>query len=143
MERYDLDMSTKDKPMMNMDDIFIVQHHHFVLDISVYADERQRIQQAFVNLSSGYTGTRPGAIVYIERNMKVLRHYAISLEEMEVDTVNLGFKELECLCYKHVTLVLLPNLAGIRDILAIEIDLRFTKGHKRTFKKEVFRILLL
>ncbi len=42
---------------------------------------------------------------------------------------------IECLCYKHVTLILLPNPDSDRDILAMEVDLRFTKGHKRTFKR--------
>jgi hypothetical protein len=136
-ERYNLDISTKEKPVMNVDDLYLVQHHHFALDTSVFADERQRIQLALVNLTSGYTGTRPGALVYVERNAKVLSQCAIGPDEMEVEPIDLDIKELECLCYKHITFVLLPNPSGVRDILAMEVDLRFTKGHKRTFKRDV------
>jgi hypothetical protein len=125
---------------MNVDDLYVVQHHHFAFDTSVFADERQRIQQAFVNLFSGYTGTRPGAVVYVDKNVKVLVQCAIGPEEAEVHSMDLDIKELECLCYKHITLILLPNLGGVRDILAMEVDLRFTKGHKRTFKRHVFRL---
>ena len=42
---------------------------------------------------------------------------------------------LQCLYYKHIKLVLLPNPAGERDILAVEIDLRFLKGHRRNAKR--------
>lgn len=123
---------------MNVDDLYIIQHHHFAFDTSVFADKRQRIQQAFVNLFSGYTGTRPSAVVYVDRNVKVLVQCAIGLEEAEADSIDLDIQKLECLCYKHITLILLPNPGGIRDILAIEVDLRFTKGHKRTFKRYIF-----
>ena len=42
---------------------------------------------------------------------------------------------IEALCYKHITLILLPNPEGERDLLAMEIDLQFTKGHKRNPKR--------
>lgn len=42
---------------------------------------------------------------------------------------------IETLCYKHVTLILIPKRDGVRDMLAMEIDLRFVKGHKRNFKR--------
>jgi len=55
------------------------------------------------------------------------------------DVMDLGGEiVIECLCYKHVTLVLLPNPDGERDILAMEVDLRFTKEHKRTYKRKIF-----
>jgi hypothetical protein len=136
-KRYNLDISTKEKPAMNVDDLYLVQHHNFGPDTSVFADERQRIQLGFVNLISSYTGTRPGAVVYVNRNVNVLGQCAISGEESEVEVIELDMKELECLYYKHITLVLLPNPAGVRDILAMEVDLRFTKGYKRTFKRQV------
>ena len=48
--------------------------------------------------------------------------------------MNLDNEEIiECLCYKHVTLILLPNPDGERDVLAMKVDLRFTKEHKRTY----------
>ena len=42
---------------------------------------------------------------------------------------------MQCLCYKHIQLILLRNPEGERDVLAVEIDLRFTKGHKRKSKR--------
>jgi hypothetical protein len=153
-ERYNLDISTKEKPVMNIDDVFLVLHHHWVLDTSTFPDERQRLQLAFLVLLCAYTGTRPGALVYVKRNAKVLTECAIGQDKeigvedsesddepdtqgnIQGDVMDLDVEEIiECLCYKHVTLVLLPNPDGDRDILAMEVDLRFTKGHKRTFKR--------
>ena len=139
---------------MNIDDVFLVLHHHWALDTSTFPDERQRLQLAFFVLLCAYTGTRPGALVYVKRNAKVLTECAISQDKetdvedsesddepdaqghIQGDVMDLDVEEIiECLCYKHVTLILLPNSDGDRDILAMEVDLRFTKGHKRTFKR--------
>lgn len=73
----------------------------------------------------------------------VLQRYQDNTEErddgdynaMDVSQENVGQENVETLCYKHVTLTLLPNPAGQRDLLAMEIDLRFTKGHKRNPKR--------
>jgi hypothetical protein len=140
-ERYQLDISTKEKPVANVDDVYLVLHHHWAFDTSIFPDERQRLQLAFVILICAYTATRPGAVVYVQRNAKVLTECAIGpdpecYQETQDNTMNLNPEEIfECLCYKHVTLVLLPNPDGERDILAMEVDLRFTKGHKRNYKR--------
>ena len=81
MERYNLDISTKEKPVMNVDDVFLVLHYHWALDTSTFPDERQRLQLAFLVLLCAYTGTRPGALVYVKRNAKVLTECAISQDE--------------------------------------------------------------
>jgi hypothetical protein len=152
-ERYKLDISTKEKPVANVDDIYLALHHHWVQDSSIFPDERQRLQLAFVIQVCAYTATRPGAVVYVERNAKVLTECAIGPDPEEEydqgvqgpygDAMDLDAEEvIECLCYKHVTLVLLPNPDGERDILAMEVDLRFTKGHKRNFKRYSFLFLL-
>jgi hypothetical protein len=108
-----------------------------VLDISVFPDERQRVQLNLVIKLSTYTATRPAALVYLERNSKVLIECTIYPElEEDPDAIDLDIEEiLEYLYYEHITFVLLLNLNGERDLLAIEIDLRFTKGYKRNFKK--------
>lgn len=41
----------------------------------------------------------------------------------------------ETLCYKHITLSLLRNSESVREMLAMEVDLCFTKGHKRNYKR--------
>jgi hypothetical protein len=33
------------------------------------------------------------------------------------------------ICYEDVNLLLLPNPSGIRDLLALEVDIRYTKGN--------------
>jgi len=136
---------------MNVDDVFLVLHHHWALDTSTFLYERQRLQLALLVLLCAYAGTRPGALVYVKKNAKVLTDCAVGQDAVEDsesddepdtqghiqgDAMDLDVEEIiECLCYKHVTLVLLPNPDGDRDILAMEVDLRFTKGHKRTFKR--------
>lgn len=57
--------------------------------------------------------------------------------DIDNDPTNLeeDVKALKTLCYKDVTLVLLPNLRGIRDILAIEVNLQYTKGHYKKPKR--------
>src|SRR2546423_10517593 len=34
--KYNLDTTTREKPVMNVDDVYLVLHHHWVLDISVF-----------------------------------------------------------------------------------------------------------
>ena len=41
---------------------------------------------------------------------------------------------VKTLCYKHVTFILLQKPEAERDLLAMEIDLWFTKGHKWNYK---------
>lgn len=38
---YKLDLSAGDKPVMNVDDLYLVLHHHWVLDSTPYPDGRQ------------------------------------------------------------------------------------------------------
>jgi hypothetical protein len=104
-------------------------------------------------LLCAYTATRPGALVYVMRNMKILTRCAIGCDEdaydyneeeekeekkeitnevMEIDGEEINY---ECLRYKDITLVLLLNPDNERDIIAIKVDLRFTKGHKRKYKR--------
>ena len=46
-----------------------------------------------------------------------------------------GIEPVKTLCYEDVNLLLLPNPNGPRDLLALEIDLRYTKGHQRQTKR--------
>ena len=160
---------------MNVDDIFRVLHHHWALDNSTFPDGRQVLQLAFLILICAYTATRPGALVYVKKNAKVVTKCALKIynedrdveagesngedsseddgedddeDEGEDDDKDDGKDEefqdkmdvdpdelVETLCYKHVTLILLRKPEAERDLLAMEIDLRFTKGHKRKYKR--------
>jgi len=44
-------------------------------------------------------------------------------------------KLVKTLYYKHITLILLQKPKAKRDFFAMEIDLRFTKGHKQKYKQ--------
>jgi hypothetical protein len=62
-------------------------------------------------------------VVYVERNVQVLTEDAINCDQEEdVNERNSGDKPnamgldpeevIDCLCYKYITLILLPNLDG-------------------------------
>jgi len=67
---YNLDLSTKEKPVMNVDDVFLVLHRHWVMDTATFPAERQQLQVAFIVLMIACTASRPGALVYVARNGK-------------------------------------------------------------------------
>jgi Protein of unknown function (DUF3435) len=50
---------------MNVDDVFLILYHHWVVDTATFPDGRQRLQVPFLVLVSAYTATRPGALVYV------------------------------------------------------------------------------
>ena len=130
---------------MNVDDVFLILHHHWVMDTATFPDGRQRLQVPFLILTSAYTATRPGALVYVPKNEKKDKGYCIGeddedeeeKEEEEDDTMDCDWdsEQAKTLCYGDVTLFLLPNPDGIRDLLAMEIDVKHTKGHQRKPKR--------
>lgn len=125
----------RQKPVMNVDDIFLILHHHWVLDTSIFPHERQRLQLALLLLLSAYTATRPGALVYKATNRRAQMEHYIGWEDdedsaNEGNEANLGWEDIKTLCYEDVTLVLLPNSDGKRDVLVLEVALKYTKGWK-------------
>lgn len=56
--------------MLSVDDLVLVLHHHWILDDSTFADERQRVQLAMLLLLAGYTGQRPCSILETTRRSK-------------------------------------------------------------------------
>lgn len=130
--RYHLDMSVGEKPVMNVDDLYIVLHHHWTKDKTPYPDGRQIIQLAFLLLVSAYTGSRPGALVYVEKNEKTNIEHFFGNDDYEgapEEEWDLRHQDLKTLCYGQISLILLPNPTGERDNLAMEVDLKHTKGH--------------
>jgi hypothetical protein len=67
---YNLDASTREKPVIDVDDIYLILHHHWVVDTAIFPDGRQRVQIALLVLEMAYTATRPAALVYVRRNEK-------------------------------------------------------------------------
>jgi Protein of unknown function (DUF3435) len=143
---------------MNVDDVFLVLHHHWVLDTASFPDGRQRLQVSFLVLIIAYTASRPGALVYIARNEKRSRGYVIGEDDEDEDEdedaiVGAGEEDIaeddwdneqaKTLCYGDVTLFLLPNPDGIRDLLGMEVDICHTKGHQRKPKRSVTSLSLI
>ncbi|KAJ5111419.1 hypothetical protein N7532_001954 [Penicillium argentinense] len=140
--RYNLDMSVGEKPVMNVDDLYIVLHHHWTKDKTPYPDGRQIIQLAFILLVSAYTASRPGALVYLERKEKTnIQHFFGNADDDDrppEDEWDLRHEDLKTLCYGQINLILLPNPTGERDHLVMEIDLKHTKGHHSRPKRKIF-----
>lgn len=120
---------------MDVDDVYLVLHHHWVHDTSVFPDERQRIQLALMILIQANTATRPRVLAYKKLSKEAIYdHYFGSDEECqpkcaeEWDPKEDDFKTI---CYRDVRLVLLKNPDGGRDLPAMEVTLRFTKGWER------------
>lgn len=148
----------REKMVINVDDVYNALYHHWILDVLIFPDGRQHLQLVFLVLVCAYIASRPGALVYVERNIKVKKSTSLAsddnsdemdadswdemnADEMEEDDNPTSPEEhveaLKTLCYEDVTLVLLPNSAGIRDILAMEVNLQYTKGHHRKPKRYV------
>lgn len=121
---------------MDVDDVYLVLHHHWVHDTSVFPDERQRIQLALLIQLQAYTATRPRVLAYKKLSKKAIEdHYFGSEDEAtqpkyaeEWDPKEDDFKTI---CYRDVTLTLLKNPEGGRDLPAMEVTLRYTKGWEK------------
>jgi hypothetical protein len=89
------------------------------------------LQLALLLLLQAYTATRPAALVHKETNPQKLREHYIGWESEISDRVGLDWDEIKTICYRDVTILLLPNPEGGRDVLAMEVTLRYTKGWQK------------
>ena len=128
------------KPVMNIDDIFFILHHHWMLNTSIFPNEQQQLQLTLLLLLSAYTATWSGALMYkMMSRRKQRKHYLIweadddNLDNNE-NKMDLDWEEIKTLCYKDVTLLLLPNPNRKRDILVMEVVLKYTKECQNTPK---------
>ena len=124
-----------EKLVMNVNDIFFILHHHWVLDTSIFPNEQQQLQLALLLLLSVYTATQLGALMYKMTNRRVQREHYIDWEDdedsaNEENELSLDWEEIKTLCYEDVTLVLLPNSDGKQDVLVMEVALKYMKGWK-------------
>ena len=128
---------------MNVDDLYLILHHHWVVDTAAFPDGRQCLQVAFIELIIAGSATRPAALVYVRKNEKRITSYCIGENDEEEDGTAKGADcdsdwddiDAKTLCYGNVSLILLPNPGSIRDLLAMELDICHTKGHKRKPKR--------
>jgi Protein of unknown function (DUF3435) len=94
------------------------------------------VQIVLLVLEMAYTATRPAALVYVRRNEKRAKDPCIGEDDSDEDEEDnkerddgkgdedsdWGEEHDKTLCYGDVTLLLLPNPDGIRDVLAMEVD---------------------
>jgi len=127
---YTLDTTTKEKPVLNVDDIYLILHHHWVHDQSIFPDERQRIQLAEMILIQTYTATRPRVLAYVPtKKERIASHYVGQNEDVNFSTEwDPEEDDFRTVSYRDVNLFLLPNPESPKDLLVMEITLRFTKG---------------
>ncbi|KAF2194223.1 hypothetical protein K469DRAFT_193527 [Zopfia rhizophila CBS 207.26] len=52
--------------------------------------------------------------------------------------MDLDWEEIKTLCYEDVTLLTLPNPEGRRDIIVMEVTLKYTKGAKKKPRPKTF-----
>lgn len=60
----------------------------------------------------------------------------MAMDNEPVDPARVG-EPVKTFCYEDVTLVLLPNPTGIWDMLAMELNLQYTKAHHKKPKRQV------
>lgn len=113
---YDLDETSDDKPTMNVDDLFLLLYHHWMLCTDRYAIERERIQHALLILLMVYTTARPSTILPGNKS-----------------------NSNDCIKYKDI------ELFKVRDpedksnhILVMKIRLRLMKGRRNKGAPSVF-----
>lgn len=73
--------------------------------------------------------------MYKATNRRRQREHYIGWEDDDSDNdeneMDVDWEEIKTLCYEDVTLLLLPNPGGKRDVLVMEVTLKYTKGWKK------------
>ena len=59
IDKYGLRTTPKKKPVIGLDDLYLLLYTHWVLDDSTFKDERQRVQVATGLLTAAFFGCRP------------------------------------------------------------------------------------
>ena len=92
-----------------------------------------------------YTAIRPAALVYVRRNEKRVKGLYISKNDSDENKEDnkkrnnknnnknnkQDKKHNKILYYKNIILLLFFNLNGIQDVLAIKVDIKYTKGYHK------------
>jgi hypothetical protein len=74
-EEYHLDNIETEKPLLEADDFVEVIQYHWVSDINIFPNERQRVQLAAILLLAAFTGLTYGDLdLYVDRNSKTGAH---------------------------------------------------------------------
>lgn len=155
---YGLDTSVRDKSVLSVDGLLLLQHYHWVLDTWVYPDEEQRLLLSLLFLFAAYTGCRPCSLVDADVKGsgksagttvkdKAIRFYDSEEDdedddddkldrkydkEAELDEDGLPFaskEELLSVLYEHVTIMAVK--VQDRTQIVMFVTITHTKGEKR------------
>ncbi|KAK4207265.1 hypothetical protein QBC37DRAFT_487614 [Rhypophila decipiens] len=116
--------------VLNVDDIYVILHHHWVHDRSKFPDEHQRIQLGLMIQIQSYTATRPRVLAYVPINKeRIEAHYIGQNKEVDLSAEwNPEEDDFRTVSYRDIKLFFLPNPGAPKDLLVMEITLRYTKG---------------
>jgi Protein of unknown function (DUF3435) len=127
--RHGLSFQARDKPVVDVDDVWAVLECHWVYDTFVYVDERQRIQIDLLILITAGTASRPSALVYNPSNEKL----GTAARQLLGATAELNESKWNGLPYGAVRLFLVHAPHSPRGCLFFMlINLDHLKGHNST-----------
>ncbi|KAK3315887.1 hypothetical protein B0H66DRAFT_273051 [Apodospora peruviana] len=108
---YTLDTTTKEKPVLNVDDIYRILHHHCVHNWSKFPYKHHRIQLALMILIQSYTATRRRVFAYVPINKeRIEAHYIGQNKDVDLSAEwNPEEDDFRTVSYRDVKLFLLPN----------------------------------
>jgi integrase len=89
-EEYGLENIETEKPLLEADDFIEVIRYHWISDINIFPNERQRVQLAAVLLLAAFTGSRPHALLSL--TYRDLDLYVDREKNTDGHVLNLGVK---------------------------------------------------
>ena len=121
------------------------------MDTTIFSDGRQCVQIALLMVKIVYTATHSAALVYVRCNEKKVKDLYINKNNSDEDKEdnkeknnkknnknnNWNKEYNKILYYKNIILLLLSNPDGIRDVLAIKVNIKYTKRHHKKSKRYI------
>lgn len=106
-DEYDLDGTVGSKPVMSVNDLFLLLRYHWTLDTETFPQERQRVGLSLLPLMIIYTSSRPCALI----------------------ESGCARGSNKALCYRDVRLTIIRNPdEGHRNLLIMEATCLYMKG---------------
>ncbi|KAK0739030.1 hypothetical protein B0T21DRAFT_361787 [Apiosordaria backusii] len=129
-ESFELSAERREKPVLCYDDVFRLLQTHWGNPSIKYPSERQRLNVALMQQISFFTATRPRTLCYRPLNPERLANHYVG-QESHSPPQGEQKEHFKTLTYRDVSLFTLPNPEGPKDLIAMEITLRYTKGWEK------------
>ncbi|KAI9746725.1 MAG: hypothetical protein M1818_000440 [Claussenomyces sp. TS43310] len=100
---YQLDLEVREKLVINVDNLRLFLHSLWITYIFIFLDFIQQLQTSLVLLFSAFTATRPGALVYVSKNVK--EDQDTDLDKSKLEQEEIDEELVKTICYKDVTLI--------------------------------------